>query len=153
MQKLWRNVIDMPPVWLLVFMALVWVQTRVFNPGGLDLPIVRAVGWLVVALGIFLMGFSIAMFRRHKTSVIPRNRPDHMITTGPFRFSRNPIYLADALVLLGFALLMGSAPGILSVAAFMALIEFRFIRGEEAVLRDTRPEAFANYCKQTRRWF
>ena len=152
MEKLWNKVIDMPPSWLVIFMLAVWFQTRLWNPFGFDSAAAFWLGWALIlgALGFGIV--AILQFRRHRTSVIPRNTPSAIITTGPFAISRNPIYLADALILFGFSLIQGSVIGILSVGAFMALIRARFIDGEEAGLKAEFPEEFAQWSARTRRW-
>ncbi len=152
MKYLWKNVIDMPPTWLFIFMGLAWIQARTYNPAALVSGSWFWTGWLIIALGVALAAVSFLMFRRHGTSVVPRNTPKAMITTGPYRFSRNPIYLADALILLGFVLLQGSVVGLAFVPVFMALIQARFITGEEMGIRAEFGEVFDHYCLTTRRW-
>ena len=152
MKSLWKNVIDMPPVWLLIFMVAVWAQARVYNPGRIDSPIVSAIGWFCIVAGVVTTALAVGEFRRNRTTVIPRNVPDAMITGGVFRVSRNPIYLADALVLFGVALLQHSLIAVVIVPVFMVLIEQRFIKGEEAALQAKYGAAYAEYCARTRRW-
>ena len=92
-------------------------------------------------------------FARSKTTVIPHLDPTALITGGVFRWTRNPIYLADALILAGFALIWGKVLGLILVPALALLLDRRFIRGEEARLSTAFGEAFAAYAAQTRRWF
>jgi len=152
MRNLWKNVIDMPPVWLLVFMLGVWAQARIFNPIRLDLTAAVWLGWLFVGLGVTGTALAVLEFRRHKTTVIPKNIPAKMVTSGVFGLSRNPIYLADAMVLLGVVLLQHSIVGLVGVPIFMGLIEKRFIKGEEAALLGKYGDSFEAYCARTRRW-
>ena len=79
-------------------------------------------------------------------------RPDALVTTGPFAISRNPIYLADALILMGLSLRWDAPIGVLLVPAFVWLITRRFILAEEARLSDHFGAAFDAYRKDTRRW-
>jgi len=152
MKSLWKNAIDMPPVWLLAFLAAVWVQARWFNPGHYSGTLSYFLGWLLILLGLAIATVSIAMFRRHKTTVIPKNIPSAMITNGPYRYSRNPIYLADASILLGFIVLKGSILGLIFLPLFIMVIQSRFIRGEEAGLAAEFPDQFKAFCASTRRW-
>jgi len=152
MKTLWNKVIDMPPSWLLIFMGAVWLQSRWWNPLGFGGAVPFWLGWALILGALAFGGAAILQFRRHRTSVIPRNTPSAIITDGPFALSRNPIYLADALILLGFSLIQGSVIGILSVGVFMALIRARFIDGEEAGLKAEFPEEFAAWAARTRRW-
>ncbi|MFT4999281.1 MAG: protein-S-isoprenylcysteine O-methyltransferase Ste14 [Planctomycetota bacterium] len=152
MKNLWNKLIDMPPVWLVFFMIIAYVQTRVFNPLGFTSSGTNLAGWILIVLGFIVFGWSIALFRSHDTSIKPRNTPSAFIAQGPYKFSRNPIYLADAAILLGFILLQGSIIGIILVPIFMRVITVRFIVGEEAGLIVLFPDEFADFCRKTRRW-
>jgi protein-S-isoprenylcysteine O-methyltransferase Ste14 len=141
---------ESPPTWLLLFIALAWLQSRY-------LPLVpahgamRLVGALLVFGGIALLGAAVLQFRAHQTTILPREVPRAMITTGVYAHSRNPIYLADALILAGCALRWDAAALIL-VPAFMAAIQTRFIVGEEVGMRAAFGGAYAAYVASVRRW-
>ncbi len=147
-----KNALDLPPVWLLLFMLVVWRVSLIWNPLGFDSRAAGWIGWVLIALGLGLMIWAFTQFLSHKTSVVPRNIPSTLIARGPYRFSRNPIYLADALVLLGFSLLMGSGIGIILVPVFMRVIEIRFIMSEEAGIWATYPDTADQFFAATRRW-
>jgi len=146
-----REAIDIPPVWLAVFAALAYGQAAFLGP---DLG--RLAGWpaggALVAAGIALLLASADRFRRQRTSIIPHRQAAALITAGPYRFSRNPIYLADALILAGLCLGWGAVSGLVLVPAFMALIQRRFILPEESRLRAAFGADFAAWASQTRRW-
>jgi protein-S-isoprenylcysteine O-methyltransferase Ste14 len=74
-----------------------------------------------------------------------------MITGGIYRHSRNPIYLADAMILAGAALLQDVGALVL-VPVFMAVISRRFIAGEEAALAARFAGAYREWAGNTRRW-
>jgi protein-S-isoprenylcysteine O-methyltransferase Ste14 len=74
-----------------------------------------------------------------------------MIRTGIYALSRNPIYLADAMILAGVALRLDAASLIL-VPVFVAVIRVRFIEGEEAVMRARFGAEYAAYAARVRRW-
>ncbi|MBT8409008.1 MAG: isoprenylcysteine carboxylmethyltransferase family protein, partial [Alphaproteobacteria bacterium] len=93
------KMIDLPPVWLALFAAFAWWQPRLFS-GGLSIahPVTSLLGGVLVGAGLVLMALAFAEFRRHRTTVVPHREADHLITSGIFRRSRNPIYLGDALI-------------------------------------------------------
>ncbi len=141
---------ESPPTWLALFLVLAWVQSRMlpaFPPG----PQVRTAGAVLIAAGLGVMVLAVLQFRRHRTTVLPRETPTAMIDTGIYRFSRNPIYLADTLILSG-AILRWDLGGIILVPLFMAVIRQRFILGEEAGLRACFGAEFDAYSARTRRW-
>jgi protein-S-isoprenylcysteine O-methyltransferase Ste14 len=142
--------IDTPPVWLLAGMALAWAQARLLPvfpaPGPL-----RVLGAAVAVAGVVVLVLAAREFRRHRTSIIPRERPSALLTTGPYAVSRNPIYLADAMILAGL-ILAADLAALPLVPAFAALVTVRFIRGEEAGCRATFGPAWDAYAARVRRW-
>jgi protein-S-isoprenylcysteine O-methyltransferase Ste14 len=150
--SIWNKYFDWPPVWLLIFMAIAWVQVQVWNPLAYQSGLTTLVGRGAIAFGIILMGVSFIMFLQHKTSVVPKQTPRSMITAGPYKYSRNPIYVADAIVLIGYVLTLGSVISFVLVPAFAWVIRTRFINGEEVGIRVEFGQAYEDYCQQTRRW-
>ncbi|MBC7905249.1 MAG: isoprenylcysteine carboxylmethyltransferase family protein [Rhodospirillaceae bacterium] len=109
-------------------------------------------GAVPAVIGLGLAVWSALTFRRHHTTVHPFRRADNLVTSGPFAFSRNPIYLGMALVLLGLALALGSVTPFLVIPAFMAVIGHRIIHDEERMLSDTFGAEFTAYARRVRRW-
>lgn len=144
--RLWES----PPTWLALFLLAAHLQTRYLplaDPG----PVLRSTGAAMIVAALGLMLAAVLQFRRHRTTVLPRETPGALIDAGPFRFSRNPIYLADAMILAGAALRWDLGALIL-VPLFMGVIQTRFIRGEEAGLRAAFGDDFDAYSARTRRW-
>ena len=78
--------------------------------------------------------------------------PTQLIVTGPFRFSRNPIYLGMALIVLGGTLFSGTLTAFVFPITFVVIIHVKYIKTEEAILEDTFGEPYLNYKKRVRRW-
>lgn len=142
--------IDLPPVWLLGHLALAYVL------GLLTPPFLGDVGrWLgagLVLAGLALMAVAIVQMTLRRTTVIPRRNPSALVTTGVFSLSRNPIYLADALILTGAILWWDAALALPLVASFVSLITARFIRDEEARLTIAFGPEFDLWAARVRRW-
>ena len=145
------KMIDIPPVWLLGFAVLVWWADALM-PMATGSDGLVALGTGLVTAGCVLIGVAALQFWQHKTTIIPHLEAASLITNGVFARSRNPIYLADAIILAGLALRWDFAPGLLLVPVFMWLIQARFIHAEEARLRAAFGEAFTQYAEKTRRW-
>ena len=145
--------IDIPPVWLLLFAVLAWVQAAHW-PLGLSFGGAWAdfAGGLLVGGGLVLMALAFAEFRRHRTTVIPHQEAARLITTGIFKRTRNPIYLGDALILAGLILRWDAVLALPLVPIFLWIIEKRFVIPEEDRLRRGFRVEFARYCQKTRRW-
>ncbi len=145
--------LDMPPVWLALFVALAWAQARYLSMGlGFGETWADLLGGLLVGGGLVLMALAFAEFRRHRTTVIPHNTPSSMIQSGIFSRTRNPIYLGDALVLAGLILRFDAVLSLPLVPIFVWLIERRFILAEEARMRVEFRADFARYEQKVRRW-
>ena len=141
---------ESPPTWLLLMIALAALQARylpMIDAGRLG----RIAGTVLIVGGLFIFTAALLQFRRHRTTVMPRETPVAMIDSGIYRLSRNPIYLADALFLAGAALWWDAA-SLLLVPLFVMIITRRFILGEESGLRAVFGAAFDRYAAQTRRW-
>ncbi|MDF1619455.1 isoprenylcysteine carboxylmethyltransferase family protein [Defluviimonas nitratireducens] len=144
-----REVIDLPPVWLALFAALVWLGAQPFQLG---LPYGPVAGIGLIVAGLVLMGLAAGQMVLARTSFIPRRNPDALVTGGVFALSRNPIYLGDALVLAGLALRWEALHMIWLVPLFMLFITKRFILGEEARIAARFGPEFTRYTARTRRW-
>ena len=140
--------LDLPPVWLAICAFVAWLIRWPSEVWGsvvwLCLSCLVAAGCLVVA--------AVIEFARVRTTIVPRKAPSGLITSGIFRYSRNPIYLADLLILVGLALLWGSVIGLLLVPVLGWILHVRFIRGEEERLTEAFGEEYLSYCAATRRW-
>ena len=141
--------IDLPPVWTIAAAVAMWLTARA-APWPDEAAPEAAAGLFAGAVALAI--WAAVQFRRERTTIIPREAPSALITSGPFRFTRNPIYLADALALLAWAVFLGSGFAIFWIAAFVWVIDRRFIEPEEARLEATFGEAFTEYRKVARRW-
>lgn len=145
-----RLTADYPPIWLGGFVLAGWAVGRV-APHGPDW--LAAAGLPVALAGLALMVWAALTLVRARTTVDPHGEPSQLVTSGPFRLSRNPIYLADALILAGASLAFHAPLAALPlVAGFVAVISTRFIGTEEQRLALAFPDAFAAYRQRTRRW-
>jgi protein-S-isoprenylcysteine O-methyltransferase Ste14 len=120
-------------------------------PGLDDWP-ARAVGLGLGAAGIALLIAAIVTLRRHGTTVLPDVGATTLVTGGPFRRFRNPIYLADCLILLGLAELTKNVWFVIAAAVFAVLVTWLAIRPEEAHLETRFGDAYLDYKAKTRRW-
>lgn len=145
--------IDIPPVWLLLAVVFTWwiaqLQPDAWRLGG---PVMQLLGGLLVGGGVVLIVLAAIEMRKQRTTIIPHLEADHLVTTGIFSRSRNPIYLGDALVLAGLALRWEVPVALVLVPLFVGTITQRFIIPEENRLRVKFRADFARYCKKTRRW-
>ncbi|MDA5094460.1 isoprenylcysteine carboxylmethyltransferase family protein [Aliiroseovarius sp. KMU-50] len=147
MQKL-----DLPPIWLLGLLAVAYVLHSVVPGLGFGVIWMRGLGVLLAGVGLAIMLAAIWEFIRARTSIIPRQKPTTFLRRGIYRYTRNPIYLGDVLVLAGAILWLDVLPGLILIPLFILLINNRFILGEEAMLRELYGEDYEDWAKKVRRW-
>ena len=145
--------IDMPPVWLLGFCTLAWLQAAHLPYGlGFPGPVFDLAGGLLVGGGLVLIVLAAWQFRRAKTTIIPGEVPARLVTDGIFSKSRNPIYLGDLLILAGLIVRWDAVLSLPLIPIFLWVIERRFVIPEENRMRREFRMEFARYCQATRRW-
>ena len=141
-----------PPMWLLFSLVLTFVLNE-FYPGVRFTSLEGQIGGgMLIVIGLVLLVSANGLFTRAGTDVIPFRNVTTLVTSGVYRYSRNPMYLGMAAVLLGCAITVGAATALLVTPVFMAIIELRFIRPEEEMLRGLFPEEYPAYCRRVRRW-
>ncbi len=147
------NKVDVPPVWLAVFVAFAWIQSDYFSFGlGFGGAWADFAGGLLVGGGLVLLVIAVVEFRRHKTTIIPHETASALIQSGIFSKTRNPIYLGDVLILAGLILRWDAVPSLALVPIFVWVLEKRFIIPEEDRMRRTFRTDFARYEAKVRRW-
>lgn len=108
-----------------------------------------------LALTAVFIGFAFigaAQFRRHRTNIHTFRRPDTLVTTGLFRWTRNPMYLGFAGALAGAAVAMNCLSGLVITLLYVVVADRWYIRYEERMMADTFGPAYADYRTKTRRW-
>ncbi|MEM6577830.1 MAG: isoprenylcysteine carboxylmethyltransferase family protein [Pseudomonadota bacterium] len=144
--------VDLPPVWLAATLVLIWLQARFFSFGPGFGAWAAGAGSLLVAVGVIFIAAALWEMRRHRTTPVPHRVPSALVTSGVFAWSRNPIYLGDALILTGLILRWDATLSLILVPVFIKLIGTRFILPEEARCQVAFGEAFRSYMSRTRRW-
>jgi protein-S-isoprenylcysteine O-methyltransferase Ste14 len=118
----------------------------------LSSPLMMAFGGLLISLGFLLRVWAAVHFYAHKMRVISLEPQSSLVTTGPYRYSRNPLYLGgNVFCFFGAALLLGSPTALIVTAVHLPLVNL-MIRREEKQLEERFGEEFRAYKKQVRRW-
>ena len=112
----------------------------------------RIAGIPLVLFGLFLGGSAVAAQRRAGTPVNPTQPTQAIVQGGPYRFTRNPIYLGMALAYSGLALLLNAVWGLLLLPVMVIALDRGMIRGEEAYLERNFGEVYRQYKDRVRRW-
>jgi protein-S-isoprenylcysteine O-methyltransferase Ste14 len=105
-----------------------------------------------VAIGVALAVIAAGRFAKVGTNIVPLTTSTTLVTSGPFAFSRNPMYLGMTLTLVGAALLANTPWPWIVPPIFVAILKLRFIRHEEALMESTFGDAYRAYKARVRRW-
>ena len=108
-------------------------------------------GALSCLMGLVILLWSLISFRRSFRIGIDTDRPDELVVDGVFAFSRNPIYVAIAMVLIGEFLIFPNWVTLVYLVAAAALVHRQVLR-EEDYLRGNYGEAYEQYCRRVRRY-
>ncbi len=109
-------------------------------------------GVVPLVLGLVINLNADGSFHKANTAVCPFEISSALVTSGPYRFTRNPMYLGFVLILLGVTILMGSLTPYVTVLAFALLMDRMFIRMEERKLAVRFGLQWDDYKHHTRRW-
>jgi protein-S-isoprenylcysteine O-methyltransferase Ste14 len=111
-----------------------------------------AAGALLIATGFLLRVWATFHFYQLRMKVISLEPQQALITSGPYRFSRNPLYLGgNVFIFFGAALVLGSPAALIITAAHLPLVDW-FIRREERQLEARFGQAWVDYKNRVRRW-
>jgi protein-S-isoprenylcysteine O-methyltransferase Ste14 len=146
------NAVPWPPL-IAVGCAAAAVALGAVLPGGDALPGALApVGWAMVAGALALDVWAMATMARARANILPHRAATALVTHGPFRLSRNPIYLGNAALLAGIGLASGNAWFLAASAAAALLTRRLAIVREEAHLAARFGPAWDAYAARVRRW-
>ncbi|MBM7454554.1 protein-S-isoprenylcysteine O-methyltransferase Ste14 [Oceanisphaera litoralis] len=114
----------------------------------------QSISGLLLLVGLSLMGLAASALFRAGTTVLPFNpgKSRRLVTGGIFRYSRNPIYLGDILLLLAWAVWLGNGLGLLWLPLFVGYMNKVQIGAEERALAARFGADYLDYCRRVRRW-
>jgi protein-S-isoprenylcysteine O-methyltransferase Ste14 len=143
---------DLPPLWWLGSIGFIYLAKYLAPAWHIAWPALTVVSWVVFGAALILIGWSAIWFFRKKTPIEPHHQPKCLIIEGPYRVSRNPIYLALVMLTVASAIGHGSILGMGIAVLLWKVLDRRFAEPEEKGLRLAFGDAAELYIKQTRRW-
>lgn len=142
----------LPPVYLLVTLLIMALLHYYWPVARLLYAPLKYMGVVLVICGVVITTVSAGAFFKAKTPVIPFATSTVVVTTGLYRFTRNPMYLGMVLALLGVALLLGSVSTLVPPLVFVVIIHKLFILREEIFLEKLFGAQYLAYKSRVRRW-
>ncbi len=140
-----------PPVYLLALLFGLYLDRRAHIPF-LPRGVTRALGWLLVGGGMALAVWFVRTMRSPDTTIRIDKAVSSLIQNGPFRYSRNPGYLALTMIYAGIAIRRNALWAILLLPLVMYVMQREVIGREEQYLERTFGEEYLAYKARVRRW-
>ncbi len=141
-----------PPVAIGAPLLVGWLATVLWGDpvvvGGWRTPL----GWALVLFFVGWNGWSLWLFARRQTGLLPGQPTQALIAEGPYRLSRNPLYVGLLALYLGLALLAPTFWGLVLSPAAVLLVYWGAIRPEERFLRERFGTRYDDYARRVRRW-
>ncbi len=147
------NVLWLMPPQIAIGAIIVSLGLDYFWPTPLALSFKSPVlGFILLGLGLASVVWTLGLFCKWATTPFPLAKASTLVTEGPFRYTRNPIYLGGMMMLAGCALVWGSFAALFAPVAFFLSMNFVFIPFEEQRLLEAFGEPYAAYKTRVRRW-
>jgi protein-S-isoprenylcysteine O-methyltransferase Ste14 len=147
-------IIAPPPLFALICIGLAFLAWH-YKP----LPLFASRSWLQIVLGAVVVIISIAMvasarrmFVAHGTYLNPYKPTQAIVTTGLYRFSRNPIYIAFVVFTLSFTFFANDLWFVIFAVVLFFPLHFGVVKREEVYLEAKFGDSYRDYCRKVRRW-
>ncbi|OQX15151.1 MAG: isoprenylcysteine carboxyl methyltransferase [Thiothrix lacustris] len=143
-----------PPVYLVMFAGLMWLVNAWLPLLHLIAEPWNRAGLLLIAAAVLVDFWSLGLFFRAHTTFNPIHpeRTHALVTNGPYRHTRNPMYVGMLVILSGWGIWLGSISPFLLLPVFVWVLTAMQIIPEEKILEQTFGDAYRDYKAQVRRW-
>jgi protein-S-isoprenylcysteine O-methyltransferase Ste14 len=150
-----RLLLHVPVPWVFILTYLIGVALEIVRPPSVDtrsLPGVGIAGAAVFAIGAAIAGWGLLIFHKARTTTVPGRASSRLVTWGPYRFSRNPMYVGLTLAYLGEAGILKQIWPVVLLPLTIAYVNWIVIPVEEERLTHVFREEYEQYQARVRRW-
>jgi protein-S-isoprenylcysteine O-methyltransferase Ste14 len=150
-----RFLLHVPVPWVFVLNYLLGVALERMHPRVISAHAAQVstiAGVVLFAAGALIAGWGLVLFRKAKTTTVPGKSSAQLVTTGPYRLTRNPMYMGLTLAYLGEAALLKQVWPAVLLPLTIAYVNWTVIPVEEAKLGEVFPGAYQQYRSRVRRW-
>jgi protein-S-isoprenylcysteine O-methyltransferase Ste14 len=151
-----RFLLHVPVPWVFVLTYLLGVALEHVHHATISATaalVSRTAGAVLFALGAVIAGWGLVLFAKARTTTVPGKLSGKLVTWGPYRFTRNPMYVGLVLAYLGEAGLLKQVWPVVLLPFTIAYLNWTVIPVEEAKLEEAFPYEYKQYRLQVRRWF
>ena len=142
-----------PPFVVLPFIGIIIVSSYYLLPPVKIFSITTIIGSLMIVLALIIFVKASRAIKKHKTTIFPDGVPSFLVEEGIFQLSRNPIYLAMIIVMIGISIVCQNIAGLVFPVIFYSWINKRWIFEEERNLKKAFGKKYLDYCTKVPRWF
>jgi len=151
-----RFLLHVPVPWVFVLtyllgVALEHAHSSAISPTGAVVS--TKAGAVLFAIGAVIAGWGLVLFRKARTTTVPGKLSGKLVTWGPYRFTRNPMYIGLVLAYLGEAGLLKQIWPVVLLPFTVAYLNWTVIPVEEVKLEEAFHEEYEQYRLRVRRWF
>ena len=152
-----KILLKIPVPWVFVITYLIGVVLQVIFPFKFQsveaINFILVAGFALFATGAFFAAWSLIIFHRARTTTTPGEQSAKLVTEGPYRLTRNPMYISLILAYLGEVGFLNQIWPLLVLPLMLLYVNWIVIPIEENLLRNDFKSEYENYCKFVRRWF
>ncbi len=143
-----------PPAYMIIIAGCMWLLNHYFPLAQLITSPWNKIGFAIIAGALLLDLSSLLLFFKRKTTPNPFSpgNASKLVTSGMYRFTRNPMYVGLAIVLIGWAVYLGSLSPFLLIPVFIVVLTVQQIIPEEEILEGLFGQEYLDYKKVVRRW-
>jgi protein-S-isoprenylcysteine O-methyltransferase Ste14 len=141
-----------PPVLLSIHVFVAFLLNKLLPLPFAFPKVLERIGYILVIVGVGLAISAASGFMRAQTTLDPHGSVSNIVTSGPYRFSRNPIYLGFVCLLIGFPFIFRIYWGLILSPLFIVLMNMLVIQHEEAYLEKKFRDVYTSYKSRVRRW-
>jgi len=150
-----KILLRIPVPWVFVLTYLIGLLLNVVFPIRIhaqELFFVKVFGIVLFVIGTFIASWSLIIFHKAQTTTTPGESSKKLIMQGPYRFTRNPMYVSLTLAYLGEAGFLVQLWPVLVLPLILLYVNWVVIPLEEHILEMDFKEEYENYCNHVRRW-
>ena len=141
-----------PPYIAFVLLFLAWLAARYFSQFNFIKSPFNKTGIIILVLGLSMTFSSFYFFKKNKTPIIPGQKPTFVVAEGPYKFTRNPMYLGVTTALFGFSVYFGNLLSLSSPVIFFLVMNYYFVPREEKLMEQIFGKQYLSYKMKVRRW-
>ena len=149
-------VMRIPVPWVFILAYLIGFVVQFYLPIPVQSPKVVRIsliaGLVLVIVGVAFAFSALGIFKKRSTTTIPFETPTSLVMSGPYRFTRNPMYVGLTLIYLGVAGTRAELWPVIVLPVLLAYVNFIVIPVEEQHLREAFGDSYAQYSARVRRW-